>query len=89
MVKFSDERAELGEAQEIPVKGSGRLRGHPLGEIHNLEFGADWGHEMPFHRITYQPVGIQLNGPDASAQAVRRTARLSRNVRQPNHVLVH
>ena len=29
------------------------------------------------------------SGPDASAQSVGRVARLSRNVRQPNHVLAN
>jgi len=34
------------------------------------------------------PLSTQ-SGPDASAQSVGRVARLSRNVRQPNHVLAN
>jgi hypothetical protein len=35
------------------------------------------------------PAGIDPKRPDASAQSVEQVARLSRNVRQPDHLLAN
>jgi hypothetical protein len=48
---------------------------------------------QPMRRMDTLPATVRLlltpSGPDASAQSVGRVARLSGNVRQPNHVLVN
>jgi hypothetical protein len=47
----------------------------------------------PLRRMDTLPTTVRpaltQSGPDASAQSVGRVARLSGNVRQPNHVLVN
>ena len=41
-----------------------------------------------FYAVTFSTASTQ-SGPDASAQSVEQVARLSRNVRQPHHVLAN
>ena len=47
-----------------------------------------WSNAAPLHHRDFSTLMTQ-SGPDASAQSVGRVARLSGNVRQPNHVLAN
>src|SRR6202043_321569 len=72
-----------------PVRGQKRVTElrDPRGRC-SPETGCPCGRSWLQWAITRRRLSAQ-SGPDASAQSVERVARLSRNVRQPNHVLAN